>query len=117
MRAAKDGHQWFCKVCLDLHTKKQLKTPKGKAKDRRKYLKFTYGITQEQYDDMLDEQNGGCFICDKITESNLHVDHCHTNGNIRGLLCSACNKGLGLFNDNPEFLRRAADYLEARRLT
>lgn len=63
----------------------------------RKYaLKSTYGITEEQYLQLLAEQNGGCAICGKPPgKRQLAVDHCHKTGVIRGLLCGRCNLGLG----------------------
>lgn len=86
-------------------------------KERRAYqLKKNYGITVEQYDEMLVRQGGGCAICGS-TESGdirrpvLHIDHCHETGVIRGLLCMACNNGLGLFSDSPARLQSAAAYL------
>lgn len=80
-------------------------------------LKYKFGITEQQYDEMLEKQGNACAIC-KSTESGdrrtkrLAVDHCHTNGHIRGLLCAACNKGLGLMRDSPELLREAIKYLQ-----
>jgi hypothetical protein len=63
---------------------------------------------------MLQQQNGLCAICKKTETgktSNLCVDHCHKTGKVRGLLCNNCNKGLGLFKDNPEVLLNASAYL------
>jgi len=94
-----------------------------------KGLKANHGLTAEQYDAMHKAQGGVCEICGKPeTKSRangslfrLSVDHCHktrqsgkSNG-IRGLLCSACNIGLGKFDDDAELLRKAAAYLEKYR--
>lgn len=74
-----------------------------------------------QYQEMLKAQNGVCLICKKeerivdgktLKPKMLAVDHCHTHGHVRGLLCSACNTALGLFQDDPDLIRRAALYLE-----
>lgn len=81
-------------------------------------LRKTYGITIERYDEMLAEQNGCCAICAK-PESNeirgkivsLAVDHCHKTGAVRALLCGNCNRGLGFFNDDPELLAKAQQYV------
>lgn len=84
-------------------------------KAKNTYLKTRYGIDLEQYNSMLKKQNCSCAICGKSeTEEScdLAVDHCHSNGNIRGLLCKACNKGLGLFSDNPQLLYKAISYLK-----
>jgi len=67
---------------------------------------------------MLASQGGVCAICERgeRAERNgrtlaLAVDHCHTTGKIRGVLCGNCNKALGKFEDNPDFLRNAIIYL------
>jgi len=73
-----------------------------------------YGITQAQYDEMLEKQNGKCAICnnpDEVEDRKLAIDHCHTTGRIRGLLCGKCNRGLGfIFKDNPDLLLKAISY-------
>lgn len=80
----------------------------------RNKLKREFGITVEQYNLMLESQGGVCYLCRNPDPDGkkLAVDHCHTHGNIRGLLCRACNTGIGLLRDSPELLRRAADYIE-----
>jgi hypothetical protein len=77
-------------------------------------LRQLYGITLERFETMLAGQGGRCAICRKPFPSALdtHVDHDHATGRVRGILCSACNNGLGRFRDNPAVLRRAASYLE-----
>ena len=62
---------------------------------------------------MLFQQNYCCKICGnpEIKDKPLYVDHCHKTGNIRGLICSHCNTGLGNFYDNIELLQKAIDYL------
>lgn len=87
---------------------------------RRDYwLKQKYGITSEQYEAMLTDQGGVCALCghppnpDGVrSASRLHVDHDHATGRIRALLCLNCNRGLGIFGDEPGLIRRAADYIE-----
>lgn len=72
-----------------------------------------YGLTLDDYNVLLDAQDGQCAICPaKPSNRVLAVDHCHETGRVRALLCGACNLGLGNFRDNPERLRRAAEYLE-----
>lgn len=75
-----------------------------------------YGITEEQYQQMLSDQDNVCAICVTNTpgrnHENFHVDHDHETGKIRGLLCDKCNRGLGYFNDNPDVLEEAVRYLE-----
>ena len=74
-----------------------------------------FGITPEQYDEMHAAQGGACAICRATTNftfNNLCVDHDHTNGRVRGLLCLNCNTALGQFKDSTSLLLKAADYLE-----
>jgi len=73
-----------------------------------------YGITIEQYGEMLEAQGGVCAICREPCPSgkNLAVDHCHETGAVRGLLCARCNSGIGQFLDSPDRLRAAIGYLE-----
>ncbi len=78
---------------------------KERAASRRK----RYGVTQEQVDELLLAQNGVCRICSMPNPDS--VDHCHVTGRVRGLLCRACNAGLGLFQENLEVMRAAAAYL------
>ena len=83
---------------------------------QRERLMRKFGITLEQYNQMLAEQGGTCAICHAVPGlRRLAVDHDHATGTIRGLLCSECNKALGLLEDDPALLRQAADYLERSR--
>lgn len=65
------------------------------------------------YELMLRDQNGCCAICKTKPPKGkrLDIDHDHSTGEVRGLLCGLCNRGLGLFKDNPNTLRSAADYV------
>jgi hypothetical protein len=77
------------------------------------HIWHTYGITKEQYDAMLAEQDGKCAICRGGNGGQrFHVDHNHLTAVVRGLLCFHCNQGLGSFRDDANFLRLAIDYLE-----
>ena len=89
-----------------------------KAKDQR--LQREYGITLEQYEKILAYQNDCCAICKRPAWSmkmSLAVDHCHTSGLIRGLLCMQCNRALGKFQDSIVKLREAVAYLEKPPVT
>ena len=74
-----------------------------------------YGLTSDNYAKLLEHQNGLCAICG-LPESNkgrrLAIDHDHSTGVIRGLLCGACNKMIGLAYENPETLEAASDYIK-----
>lgn len=75
-------------------------------------MKRRYGITLAQYSDMLSQQGGGCAICGATSDYYaLAVDHCHSTGVVRGVLCSKCNRGLGAFADDPKRLENAVSYL------
>ena len=79
---------------------------------RRRILKSRYGITPERFDELFNEQGGTCAICKQTYHATLHIDHNHTNEEIRGLLCNNCNRGLGHFKDDPERLQAAIQYLQ-----
>lgn len=118
----KTGKKAWCKSCSaaralswyysehDQHKKegRERKYTKG----RNASLKRSFGITCDEYDQMLTEQNNSCFLCEETDRSNrrLSVDHGST-GN-RKLLCFNCNTALGNFKHSPNLLRKAADYLE-----
>jgi len=84
-----------------------------------KHYQRRYKVGLRWVQEKLDEQGWKCAIC-KITPfkmredhvSGLNLDHCHTTGKARALLCHNCNRGIGLLQDSPEILRAAADYLD-----
>lgn len=80
---------------------------------RRHRLKKKYGLTLEKYAEIFNSQGGVCAIC-RTPESprNMPVDHNHTTGEIRGILCDHCNKALGYFKDNVETMKTAIAYIQ-----
>ena len=76
-------------------------------------LQAAYGIGIDEYEAMLESQDGTCAICDGVNASGhaLHVDHCHDSGRVRGLLCTGCNTLLGAAKDSAETLNRAIKYI------
>lgn len=89
------------------------KRSRSRVYNRSAHLLETYGLTEDEYQAILDAQRGCCAICGGARKYNLQVDHCHRTEAVRGLLCKACNKGiLRSARDNPETLRSAANYLE-----
>ena len=74
-------------------------------------LKQNFNLSLEQFRKMEESQNGLCGICSKKPKEILCVDHCHSTGKIRGLLCRLCNSGIGALGDNEEVLRKALAYL------
>lgn len=84
-----------------------------------RYYERNYGVNLVFVKQLYEAQGGVCAICKtegfKMLEqhsSGMNLDHCHETGVVRGLLCHNCNRGLGLLQDNPEYLRRAAEYVE-----
>jgi hypothetical protein len=112
----------FCSNCLKrkpIKNKKMCKkcTDMRKLSDKQKLRKrcLSYGITEDDYKEIFDRQNGLCFICERPPNGrwdNLVIDHCHKTEKVRGLLCGSCNKSLGCFLDNKNILRNAILYLQ-----
>lgn len=88
--------------------------------ERRYQFKKKYGITIDQYQEMYDKQEGKCAIC-SVHQDNLSralcIDHNHSSGKIRGLLCDKCNSILGYANDNITNLENAINYLKSNEVT
>lgn len=82
----------------------------------KSHLKRQYGITPERYNEILASQGGLCAICLKSPADprgfRPHLDHDHATGQVRGILCGPCNKGLGMFGDELAVIRSALAYLE-----
>lgn len=74
-----------------------------------------YGMTSAQFVGMREAQGGACAICREAFAERPRVDHCHSSGENRGLLCNTCNLGLGQFRDDPERLEAAAAYIRHHR--
>ncbi len=82
---------------------------------RKNYLKRTYGITVEDWEDIFNKQKGCCAVCGKHQsdiKKTMSVDHCHKTEKVRGLLCNLCNTAIGSLNDDSALLRKAAEYLD-----
>ena len=121
---SKDKKGYRCKACDNKTRKRSRANSEGTALGyRRRACLNKYGITLEVYAEMLTLQGNKCAICETdnpVGEGNTHkfksfsfaVDHCHTTGKVRGLLCNTCNRGLGLLKDSPELLQRALKYLK-----
>lgn len=114
-RPCKWGHylRWVgtnnCVAC-DERVREERRT---KTKEIR-ILKL-YGITLSEREEMAKAQGNSCKICRISFEdaAAMHIDHCHTSGRVRGLLCSKCNQAIGLLQEDPEIIREAARYIEA----
>lgn len=99
----------YCKVC----EKSRKQTPEAKKQKRLWDLKRLYNLSPEDYNHLLNKQANCCAICTaRAGALDLHVDHNHDTGAVRGLLCIKCNRGIGLLGDSPETLLRAISYLK-----
>lgn len=130
--ARRDGLATYCRTCDKAKQKAYYEKAKAnrlaKSRDwaeanrekvreqsRRSHLKRTYGITLEQYNELLEAQNGCCAICGKSSEEEgraLAVDHDHKTGEIFGLLCWFCNHKFISKVRDPEKYLKAAEYLK-----
>lgn len=137
---AKDGFQHYCIDCTRSYSKKvnerrrvdkefrekdraqarqryKDKTPEEKQDAQWRWKLSSFGLTQDQYQQISDKQNGRCAICQQVASvrngsaQKLCIDHCHVTGVVRGLLCFHCNAALGQFQENPDLLFRAYLYL------
>lgn len=131
----KCGRASYCKSCerhkaiafrLE-HPEKYREVKQKSAAKRAEYrksfiLRKLYGLTLDQYRVLLESQNYGCAICRATKEQNdkrrdLCVDHEHSTGRVRGLLCGNCNRGIGYFKEDPKRIQSAIDYLKKHGIT
>lgn len=115
-----------CKQCKNKESREWYEKNKDRKKELSKNYRHTkknqdlnkkYKISLHDYNNMLAEQNHSCKICNTHQDSlkrALCVDHDHSNGKVRGLLCDTCNRSLGLLKDNIDVLKRAVNYLEGQ---
>jgi len=127
------GFAYVCRACskkrsrAQYYENKELRNEQCQAwynknaeKVRRKTIGRLYGLSYEQYLHMLEEQQGACAICQVPLKAHVgldseyevaKIDHCHTTGRVRGLLCKKCNVSLGNLNDDVSVLQKAIAYL------
>jgi hypothetical protein len=100
-----------CKPCHQQYKRESSTTPRNRKAEK---LQLRYGLTYEQWEKMREAENYSCMICG-ITEAEidkkLDVDHCHSSGKVRGILCNPCNNMLGNARDNPDILAAGAAYM------
>lgn len=110
-----DGVNNRCRLCSKVWETEYRKSDESKRRKRYQHLRDMFGMSPEDYEKLIEEQNNQCKICGKNGKDCrykvLVVDHCHATGKIRGLLCDRCNIGLGKFKDNLALLDSAAKYL------
>jgi len=133
-----DGLQPWCRTCFQSYAHARRQDPETAAKERayhqdyyqrkqatgeyglnqrKSRLKRQYGISLNEYINLLVAQGQKCAICGSTSPQregadSFDVDHDHATGKVRGLLCKDCNLMVGNAHDNPTTLRKAADYLE-----
>lgn len=118
--AKKLRRQSYCRACSTLNVAdwrqaNPVKVQLSNEKQRGRY-KSRQGVAEEQYGLMLDQQNGVCAGClSPPVSKRLAIDHNHITGQIRGLLCSNCNLGIGLLKEDSEIMARLIQYLAIRR--
>lgn len=137
---APDGRRYNCKKCQAEYSRQyRVKNPEKVARSSKmwkennpgrtehlnfkSHLKQTYGLTVEQYEQMVMAQGGKCAICGHppdpassiIKFRRLHVDHNHVTGKVRELLCHCCNAGIGHFEEDPSRLEAGAAYVRRHR--
>lgn len=140
-KSSKSGLQYHCRACCDIVSKAWRKANPDRSREltarwvaanavrhkagkrdhykankaayRANALKHKYGITPAEYDNLLETQAHGCAVCSAScpTGKRLAVDHSHSTGAVRGLLCSRCNTAIGLLKDAPDNLAAALRYL------
>lgn len=136
-----DGYTHSCKLCRNkryndwakenknkvqernakswLLRKEYYQSERGIESSRRTHLKRKYNMTLEEYNVMFENQNGVCEVCGEpegcSRNTFLAVDHCHETNEIRGLLCTNCNRALGLLKENTETLNKMIEYLKKRK--
>ena len=108
----RDGVYPYCSPCRTEYSREYAR--KRRAKDSKGYrdshYRRKYGISADEVKDMHRAVKNRCEICDDWHDT-LSVDHCHSTGKVRGLLCKKCNLALGGFGDDPEKIKKALKYL------
>ena len=123
-KVSSDGKGYRCKTCdgaaRKAYHKKHPEKVRNKQRDNRR--KWAYDLNKEDFEKLLAKQSGKCGICcveldhsfgKHHKRNKLVVDHCHNTGKVRGLLCTMCNKGIGLLGDTEENVSKALVYLKS----
>lgn len=104
-----DGYKSSCKECFNYYIKEHRSKPEAK----NTIIKNKYNLTLTNYNEMVIAQNDKCYICNSHNNNKpLVIDHDHTNGKVRKLLCHNCNVALGFVRDNKDTLNKMISYLE-----
>jgi protein-arginine kinase activator protein McsA len=116
VKNGKFGKHHYCKDCMSAHKKQTYNY--NNAFNRR--LRKSYNLTLDELKSMHHSQNKKCKICGDVYEDvskhgGLYIDHCHSSGKVRGLLCAKCNQLLGACRDDVAILQSAIDYLNSQK--
>jgi len=113
LQSSKDTNQYSCRECKNKYLRE------WRAKNPGAYKEWKYGVSQEEYENKLLEQEGKCAICSttepKGRRGTWHIDHDHVTGKFRGLLCWLCNSALGKFKDDADIIEKASAYLRRNK--
>lgn len=114
------GKMWSpCKGCRNAaRRERQASRPNIQAERKQRFVQSRYGLSWDEYQAMVEASNGCCTICQQAFEEKRKepfIDHCHSSGKVRGLLCLGCNSALGHFKDSESSLERAILYLQESR--
>lgn len=131
----RDGYSSWCKDCRNKHHREyhknnknnleykkrrsqqqkayRARTPRSYEQRKKEWLKSLYGMTVEDYNNLLNSQNEVCAICSQPckTKKGLAVDHNHITGKVRGLLCANCNGAIGMLQEDPDIIEKAKQYI------
>lgn len=115
-RGGPGGKSRHCRACTSTWNRMYIKAnpEAAAARSRKARIKRIYGITWQERDKMVERQDGRCMICQIqfADRRDVQVDHCHSTGKVRDILCMNCNMGLGSFKDNVASLQAAITYLQ-----
>lgn len=99
--------------CVQCQDEAREKSKEKRAWDR---IRKIYGLDKVGYQTLEESQNGLCAICNEsLADSKSHIDHCHSTGKVRGILCGPCNQGIGLLREDTKIMRQAINYIELHK--
>ena len=110
----KDGLNHYCKVCENNRGRMRYKDPLHREKVKYGTILRNYGLTKEEYLLKLEKQNHKCTICnhDLKNDRKTSIDHCHSTGIIRDILCDKCNRMLGNVKEDIDYLNNLINYIK-----
>jgi hypothetical protein len=112
-KTKQDGFRTICKKCRVASSASYYSENTGTIRQKVKeyWLRSRYGMEMKDLEALLASQGYCCPICKEKIKNSYHIDHNHDTGEVRGLLCGCCNRGLGIFKDSPSRIQNAFQYL------